>query len=461
MMRKTPQTINASTEEVGASPISLEKERRDLEALKKEIKKKNPDHAGCYFEEIRKGKLHFCWRISIGVRGDVKQLTRRDQTAKGLGVRVRALIGELNANNMKVGDKQKIKVQDRMNAWLETKVATSREDTTYRSYKQTFVNYIDPVVGHLQVENLQSTHLMQIVMFVRGKGLAEGTARYAVDVLLMGLGSKIKTKLLDDDNLELPSRNAVRERWLSKAEISEVLGELFRIRTVAEKKVKGVVVRPARQEFTHRDRFLIGVILSTGVRINEALGITMDRIDLRAGTLTIDRQLKWRKNKKGARIGWDLGKLKTKASNRVLPLNAEAIELIRAQIAMVRSEADEMGQGYAMNGLLFPTGTGAPTDARNAFRTLECVNKAINKARKMVDGEASKDMPHFGLHDLRRSYLTQLAMNEPTLVLVMMLAGHSNMATTQKHYVYADQARAAEAAKKISFGLPSFELTKV
>lgn len=432
---------------------------------KEKTKKKGPDGRGYYYEETdRKGKKVFCWRISLGGRGAENRKTRKAKTAKELDTKVRTLLREIDGNGGKPVDRQKVTTEKRMELWLETSVKPNNAPKTYRSYRQTWENYLAPVVGKVELDKLTPTHLMEVVRAVKakygrtGKPLSDRTARYAVDVLLMGVGTKLKAKLLDDDDVRraMPSSSAVRDRVLTVDEIGEVFGELFRHREIPAKRLRGEVVREARTEAAYRDRYLVAYLLNSGLRISEALGITMDRIDLKEGVIVIDRQLAWVYNDEGERIGHELAKLKTTASERTLPLNGQAIGIIKAQMDLVRMEREAADEGYQMHGLLFPTGTGAPMEARNAFRTLEWVRAAIDKTRRMIDGEDAKPMEKFGLHDLRRSYITHLADAEPRLSYVAMIAGHGNIATTQKHYIWADKLKTREVVQKVGFATPSF-----
>ncbi|RYG32153.1 hypothetical protein EON81_21305 [bacterium] len=300
---------------------------------------------------------------------------------------------------------------------------------------------------------------MRLVEFVKGKTgpkgepLSDRTARYAVDVLFRMIGSKMKAKIMEDDTLELPSASSVRSRRLSADELAEVLTEIFRTTHASEKRVKGELVREARTYYVYRNRYLIAFLINTGLRINEALGLTLDRIDLTPGRerVIIDRQLKWKFDADGHRIGWHLSDLKTDKSQRTLPLNADAIMAIKGMTAMIEEDARLAQSAYQANGLLFASEHGTPTDNRGVFRTLQLATKAINKRRQMIDGDATKELQACGLHDLRRSYLTQMAMIEPRMAVVAYLAGHVSPATTAKHYVFAEADNAIESVAKVGF----------
>jgi integrase len=181
-----------------------------------------------------------------------------------------------------------------------------------------------------------------------------------------------------------------------------------------------------------RYRHLITFLLHTGLRISEAPGATVLAFDRKEKILHVRQQLVYKTDSE-----WGLEEPKTKASIRTIALTPEAFEAITNQLAMVEGDKRRAGPAYRDNGLLFATERGTPGTARNIQRQLDAM---LERA----------DVPHCGLHDLRRTCLTNLANRGFPLHQLQRYAGHSSITTTAKYYVKVnlDAQRAALADLK-------------
>jgi integrase len=134
-----------------------------------------------------------------------------------------------------------------------------------------------------------------------------------------------------------------------------------------------------------RTRYLAMVILAacTGMRWSEMAGLTLNRIDWHARTITVDRQLK-----RNATTP-EFTPPKSKAGTRVLPLPAPAVAELRLYLS-------QYPLGPA--GLLFTTPSGAVLNQNNWRR------REWNRARLWAYG-VPRDVT---FHRLRHTYASLL-----------------------------------------------------
>ena len=101
---------------------------------------------------------------------------------------------------------------------------------------------------------------------------------------------------------------------------------------------------------------ILALLLTTGLRRSELLGLTLEALDLEAATLTVERTV----TEIGAAVV--VREItKTKLSRRTLSIPAAVVLLLRAQKARVLEQALAWGSEYAPGPrFLFPVNGGAP-----------------------------------------------------------------------------------------------------
>jgi len=153
---------------------------------------------------------------------------------------------------------------------------------------------------------------------------------------------------------------------------------------------------------------LVILLLSTGIRRSEAVGITLDDLDLNNGQLLV--------RGKGSK-------------ERVVPLNEAAIEAIREYLEQ---------RPATSAGHLFVSREGESLASRAVNRILA---RLIKKAE--LDG--------YGItpHKLRHTFATHLIRNGVDVRTVQELLGHSDLETTAK-YLHSDTRTKHAAITKIA-----------
>ena len=150
-----------------------------------------------------------------------------------------------------------------------------------------------------------------------------------------------------------------------------------------------------------RDRTMLEVLYSTGLRVTELVGLNLQQVNLQAGVCRV------------------VGK---GSKERILPLGEVAIDWLDKYLAGARSElvADNTSD------VVFPGRAGKPL-TRQAFWY------AIKKYAASAGIDA-----HLSPHTLRHAFATHRLNHGADLRVVQMLLGHSDLSTTQ---IYTHVAR--------------------
>ena len=171
------------------------------------------------------------------------------------------------------------------------------------------------------------------------------------------------------------------------------------------------------------NRGFIKLLLSTGMRVSEMCGLTVDDINFEARELTVNKQL-YRK------YGYyTLDTVKTESGVRTIPLTDMAIEALH-EILDDHGPCQATIQGYA--GFILTNRKGMPAERNSLYR------KYKNLA-ETVDEKYGTHLSETTLHSLRHTYCSKLIRSGVSLKVVQYVMGHKNISTTLDVYTHIMQ----------------------
>jgi integrase/recombinase XerC len=144
-----------------------------------------------------------------------------------------------------------------------------------------------------------------------------------------------------------------------------------------------------------RDRAILELFYSTGMRLAELIGVRVQDLDSRQGTVKVTG--------KGSR-------------ERILPVGSRALQAIEDYLDV---RAQLIPPGHADPGTLFVTARGRPMHGRG-------INTMVQRCIAAVS-EIEKKSPHV----LRHSFATHLLNRGADIFAVKELLGHASLSTTQ------------------------------
>ena len=167
-----------------------------------------------------------------------------------------------------------------------------------------------------------------------------------------------------------------------------------------------------------------------GLRINECYGLKWDNIDLRRGTITIDRQMQYQEGL------IKLVSLKTRNARRTVYMSAKLKEYLRHLKQENKVESVALAEQRAQNQTFITDIDG------QQISSLELVNclpngkiQTVNSMKYHSRTIKSELGINFKYHHLRHTYGTRLAeMNTPTHILCNQM-GHASGKVTERYYL--------------------------
>ncbi|MFJ6778416.1 tyrosine-type recombinase/integrase [Streptomyces yangpuensis] len=189
----------------------------------------------------------------------------------------------------------------------------------------------------------------------------------------------------------------------------------------------------------HRLYALWLLLVSTGLRRGEVLGLTWADVDLTGGQLRVRRNLQ--------RIKRELlfGTPKTARSIRTVSLPRRCVDALKAHRDQQEKERKVAGEkwkplAHQPNGLIFTTSTGRATDPRslNRMLTILCAKAKVRRVR---------------VHDLRHTCASLLLAQGVDARTIMETLGHSTITMTLDTYAHVMQTTLRAAADRMDDAL--------
>lgn len=200
-------------------------------------------------------------------------------------------------------------------------------------------------------------------------------------------------------------------------------------------------------ETWRRYYLLILLLLRTGVRISEALGLTWKDIDFKKGTVKIDHQLLYRK--KNGKFEQYVSVPKNKKF-RVVPLTQDLLGALR-QAEKLGEHSDETVEG--LTDFLFLNSLGRVTKPNVVTRAFHSIREDYNVVEETLAKEEGREavlLPTFTAHTFRHTFCTRMAEKGMDVKVLQTLMGHSNVTVTMEVYNHVREKRVLDEFYRVN-----------
>ena len=304
---------------------------------------------------------------------------------------------------------------------------------TKRNYRDRYEHNIKPVMGDMRLTDVKPMHC-KIVLNRMEKDYAGSTIRQAY----IAMGTMFKAAKM---NHMIDSHPMDGVRYTKPVRAANDIHFL-----TVEEQQKFLEATKSTHNF-----YQYALILDTGLRTGEMIGLTWDAIDWEKRTLTVNKTLEYR-HKQGC---WRAGPPKTVSSYRTIPLTDRAYNILKAVYATreFRKQSPLLSETltyidrrtgeektFVMADLVFLNfRTGEPTK-----------NSSYDTHLYKVCDE--NGIERFCMHALRHTYATRcIEAGMPPKVLQKLL-GHASIKTTMDRYVHVTDESLAAGVKQFEQG---------
>ena len=359
----------------------------------------------------------------------------------------RCLKGQVLDENIRFAEFAEIWLKDRKN---------DLRPRTYARY-ESLIPRINAAIGHIKLCKIQPPHLRAFYANLAESGVrldTKYTCNISMDDYLRE--NELTTAALcrrsgisNTTMISIRKGNNVNQQNAEKlaAALEMPLSELFTPVGEGHKTLSGKTIQhyhrlisvilntviSAIETADELHRTIVRLLLFTGMRRGEALGLKWSDIDFKKGTLKICRTIQFLPKR-----GIFEDKPKNKSSERVIRLPQTTLDDLRAhQVAQMEQRLSLGSYWKGTEDYVFTNPEGKPLKP-------DSVSSWFSKFMKQ-----HPEIPFITLHSLRHTNATlQLAAGVP-ITTVSKRLGHSNTATTGRVYAHAIQSADDTAAEKI------------
>ena len=179
------------------------------------------------------------------------------------------------------------------------------------------------------------------------------------------------------------------------------------------------------------------VLLGTGMRIGECLGLTWDDLDFEKRIISVNHSLSDRPDEEGDCRKRIETTTKTAAGMRTIPMVQEVFDafLMEYEFQKIIGFCEEEVDGYS--GFVFSTGSRTVQMAGAVNRALHSIISDANKLEERLAKQEHREpimIPQISAHNLRHTFCTRLCENESNLKVIQSIMGHHDISTTMDIY---------------------------
>lgn len=223
-----------------------------------------------------------------------------------------------------------------------------------------------------------------------------------------------KNSLIENDPAVKVDMPKIHEQAITRLDVDEVANLLDEVES-------GEQLTERQQKYHEktkvRDVAMLTLLLGTGIRVSECVGLDMEDIDFRNNGIKIHR-------KGGAEVVVYFG------------------EEVRDALLTYMVERQKITAADGSTNALF-------LSMQNKRISVRAVENLVKKYSKLVT-----NLKHITPHKLRSTYGTSLYRETGDIYLVADVLGHKDVNTTRKHYAAIDDDRRRSAAKYVKLREP-------
>ncbi len=373
------------------------------------------NHEGSIYQRSADGLWCGVALLGYDVRG---RMIRKTVTAKSRAEVTRKLAQlRRQVDAGKVSTVKTPTLSELMTRWFETVLSREVARSTYDNYHTIVKYHVLPVLGRRKVTDITVADIDRLLALKLGAGLSASTVHRVRALISQCLDQGVRWGEVPTNVARLsrpPKMVRAEGRTLTREQAQQLLETL-----------KG-----------YRQESLYLLMLSTGMRRGEALGLKWEDLNLENGVVRIKRNLK----REGGRIV--TADTKTLKSRRAVNVPTPVLEALQKNRDLQEVEKADLGDAWVDSGFIFTTSIGTPIDPRNLYREF---SQICEKA----------GLGHWHPHELRHSAASLMLASGVKLQVVSEVLGHSSIRMTADvygHILDPDRQHAASAMSEVLWG---------
>lgn len=323
-------------------------------------------------------------------------------------------------------------------------------ESTRSAYEYTYDHYIRDTFGRKRIAEIKYSDVLQFYYYLLNqKEISLGT----LDSIHCLLHPTFQLAVRDEIIRKNPTDGVMKE-------ISRESGKNRGVRhalTVEQQRVFMEYIANHPIYFHWWPMFTI--LLGTGCRIGEALGLRWQDLDFENRVISINHSLVYYQTRDSKKCMLRVSLPKTEAGIRTIPM----LDIVKDAFEMLYEEQEENGFNETeidgMTGFIFCNRFGGVPNPQTVNHTIKRILNQYN-ADEVVRAKKERRepiiLPDFSCHHLRHTFCTRLCEHETNLKVIQAIMGHKNIETTMDIYAEATEEKKQESFENLAANLDIF-----
>ncbi len=333
------------------------------------------------------------------------------------------------AKEMSVGITRKnTTLNEQIELYLSLKLSLA--NSTKENYKYYYQHAIkDSILGRMKIIEIRKSDILRFYKDLSDeKNYSAGTIKILQKIIRPSL------QLACDDNIIVknPSDGCTKE-------YVEDIEKKYALTFEEEEEFLQRIQMRARMK---RYYPMYAILIKTGLRISEAIGLTWDDVDMNEKKIDINHQVQYRKCNDGV-VQYYANQTKTDAGKRIIPMTEEVYKLFLEQKKIwFKTEKDVNFEVDGYKNFVFVSHVNGRCMNHNSVRRMMRTLVSMNNERDI-------QLPNVSPHILRHTACCRYAESGCDIKILQYLMGHTDIRTTMRVYNHVDSGRVRREVDKL------------
>ena len=334
--------------------------------------------------------------------------------------------------------------------YISTKTELRR--TTYSNYKYTYDHYVREGFGKRKIGEIKYSDVLYFYFHLINEGNLSISLVENVHTILHPT-----FQLAVRDNI---IRNNPSDRVM--AEVKKKPGRNHGVRhALTLEQQRAFMEYIKNHPVYYRWTPLFTVLLGTGCRIGEVIGLRWDDLDYDSRLISINHSIVYYP-KRDSEITKSVRMLslpKTEAGIRTIPMMDAVYHAFKKEYEYQKETGFNISVIEGMSGFIFTNRNGEVHNPQSVNRVIKRIIDAHNTEEILKAKREKRQpviIPYFSCHHLRHTFCTRFCEQESNVKIIQAVMGHSDIKTTMDIYAEVTDMKKTEALQKLSKNLNIF-----